>query len=60
MGIEAIYCKPRTSSVDKSNRIYPYLLRHLPITRADQVWCADITYVPMPRGRFGPGTGVTS
>jgi len=50
MGIEAIYCKPRTSSVDKANRIYPYLLRHLPITRADQVWCADITYVPMPRG----------
>ena len=50
MGIEAIYCKPRTSSVDKANRIYPYMLRHLPVTRADQVWCADITYVPMPRG----------
>jgi putative transposase len=50
MGIEAIYCKPRTSIVDKANRIYPYLLRDLAITRADQVWCTDITYIPMPRG----------
>lgn len=50
MGIEAIYCKPRTSIVDKANRIYPYLLRDLAVTRADQVWCADITYIPMPRG----------
>jgi putative transposase len=50
MGIAAIYCKPRTSIVDKANRIYPYLLRDLAITRADQVWCTDITYVPMPRG----------
>ena len=50
MGLEAIYCKPRTSVVDKKHRVYPYLLRDLPITRADQVWCADITYIPMPRG----------
>ena len=50
MGIEAIYCKPRTSIVDKANRIYPYLLRDLAITRADQVWCTDITYIPMPGG----------
>lgn len=50
MGIEAIYCKPRTSIVDKASRIHPYLLRDLAITRADQVWCTDITYVPMPRG----------
>lgn len=50
MGIEAIYCKPRTTIVDKANRIYPYLLRDLAITRADQVWCTDITYVPMPQG----------
>ena len=50
MGIEAIYCKPRTSIVDKANRIYPYLLRGLAITKADQVWCADITYIPMPKG----------
>ena len=50
MGIEAIYCKPRTSIADKANRIYPYLLRNLAITRADQVWCTDITYIPMPKG----------
>jgi len=50
MGLEAIYCKPRTSIADQANRIYPYLLRDLAITRPDQVWCADITYVPMPRG----------
>lgn len=50
MGLEAIWCKPRTSIVDKANRIHPYLLRDLPVTRADQVWCADITYVPMPGG----------
>ena len=50
MGQEAIYCKPRTSIVDKANRIYPYLLRDLAISKADQVWCADITYVPMSRG----------
>ena len=45
MGIEAIYSKPRTSIVDKANRLCPYLLRDLAITRA------DISYVPMPRGR---------
>lgn len=50
MGVEAIYCKPRTSIPDKAHRLYPYLLRDLAITRPDQVWCADITYVPMPRG----------
>ena len=50
MGLEAIWCKPRTSIVDKANRIHPYLLRDLEVTRADQVWCADITYIPMPRG----------
>ena len=51
MGLEAIYCKPRTSLPDKTHRIYPYLLRDVKVTRADQVWCADITYIPMPRGR---------
>jgi putative transposase len=50
MGVEAIYCKPRTSIPAKAHRIYPYLLRDLPVTRPDQVWCADITYIPMPRG----------
>ena len=50
IGHEAIWCKPRTSIPDNGHRKYPYLLRNLAITRRDQVWCADITYVPMPRG----------
>jgi putative transposase len=50
MGHEAIWCKPRTSIPDDGHRKYPYLLRKLAIERPDQVWCADITYVPMPRG----------
>jgi putative transposase len=50
MGREAIYCKPRTSIANKADRIHPYLLRDLSVTRADQVWCADITYIPMKRG----------
>ena len=50
MGHEAIWCRPRTSIPDDTHRKYPYLLRHLTIERPDQVWCADITYVPMPGG----------
>jgi len=50
IGHEAIWCKPRTSIPDDGHRKYPYLLRRLVIDRPDQVWCADITYVPMPRG----------
>lgn len=50
MGHEAIRCKPRTSIPDDGHRKYPYLLRKLEVGRPDQVWCADITYVPMPRG----------
>jgi len=50
MGIEAIYCKPRTSIPDDGHRKYPYLLRDLSVERPDQVWCTDITYVPMPGG----------
>jgi len=50
MGIEAIYCKPRTSIPDDGHRKYPYLLRNLAVERSDQVWCTDITYVPMPGG----------
>ena len=50
MGQESIWCRPRTSIADKAHRKYPYLLRGLQITAPDQVWCADITYVPMPGG----------
>ena len=50
MGIETIWCRPRTTIPNQAHRKYPYLLRNLEITRPDQVWCADITYVPMPHG----------
>jgi putative transposase len=50
MGLEAIYPKPRLSSAGRNHKVYPYLLRDVPITRADQVWSTDITWVPMPHG----------
>jgi len=52
MGLEAIYQRPRTSHPNPEHRVYPYLLRNLKIDRPDQVWCADLTYIPMPRGFF--------
>jgi putative transposase len=50
MGVEAIYPKRATSLPGEGHRIYPYLLRGLQISGPDQVWCADITYVPMQQG----------
>jgi putative transposase len=50
MGLEAIYPKRRLSAPGKENRVYPYLLRGVSITHADQVWGADITYIRMRRG----------
>lgn len=50
MGIEALYCKPRLSIPNPEHQTYPYLLNGLNITRANHVWCADITYIPMPKG----------
>jgi putative transposase len=50
MGLEAIYPKPRTTQRAAGHKIYPYLLRDLTITRPDQVWGADITYVPLRHG----------
>jgi putative transposase len=50
MGLQAIYQKPRTSDPHPDHRIYPYLLRGLETDRTNQVWCTDITYIPMRRG----------
>lgn len=50
MGIEAIYRRPNTSKPAPGHKIYPYLLRTLPVTRPNQVWAMDITYIPMARG----------
>lgn len=50
MGLQAVYARPRTSVPNKAHKKYPYLLRGLTIDRPNQVWCADITYVPMPNG----------
>jgi putative transposase len=50
MGIEAIYQRPNTSRRQPAHKVYPYLLRGLVIDRPNQVWCADITYIPMAKG----------
>ncbi len=50
MGITAIYRRPRTSKPAPGHKIYPYLLKDMKITRPNQVWAADITYIPMARG----------
>ena len=52
LALEAIYRKPRTSVTNPEQRVYPYLLRGLTIERANQVWCADITYIPVQGGFF--------
>ncbi len=50
MGLSAIYQKPNTSKPHPQHKIYPYLLRGMKISKPNQVWCADISYIPMRRG----------
>jgi putative transposase len=50
MGLQAVYPRRRTTVPNKAHKKYPYLLRGLEINRPNQVWGADITYVPMPKG----------
>ena len=50
MGLVAVYQRPNTSKPAPENKVYPYLLGGQSITRVNQVWCADITYIPMARG----------
>lgn len=52
MGLQAVYPKRRTSVPHPEHRVYPYLLRGLEITRPNQVWASDITYVPMAKGHM--------
>lgn len=50
MGIEAIYRRPNTSKPAPGHKVYPYLLKNLAITRPNQAWAMDISYIPMARG----------
>ena len=50
MGLKTIYRRPRTSKPAVGHKVYPYLLSGMAITRPNQVWAADITYIPMARG----------
>ena len=50
MGIRALYSGTRTTRPDRQHKIYPYLLRDLVIDRVNQVWCTDLTYIPMRKG----------
>ena len=48
LGLAAIYQRPNTSKPAAAHKIYPYLLRGLTIERVNQVWCSDVTYIPIP------------
>ena len=50
MAIESIYCRPNTTKPAPGHKIYPYLLRKLPIVRPNQVWVTGISYIPIAKG----------
>jgi putative transposase len=50
MGIEALSCQPWTTQVHRGHAVSPYLLRNLAITRSNQVWASDVSYIPMAHG----------
>ena len=50
MGIYALYPKKKTTLVDRQHKVYPYLLRHVEVSYANQVWATDITFIPMAKG----------
>lgn len=50
MGLTAIYRHPKTSTPASGHKVYPYLLRGMQVTRPNQVWATDITYIPMAKG----------
>ena len=52
LGLQAIYPKPKTTVLNPEYKIYPYLLRELSIEKSNQVWCTDITYLPVGKGHF--------
>ena len=54
MGLAPIYQRPRTTAPHPEHRVFPYLLRDVVVDRPNQVWCADITYIPMRRGFLYP------
>jgi putative transposase len=58
MGLQAIYRRPNTSKPASDHQVYPYLLKELEINRVNQVWSADITYLPMARGFLYPSAAL--
>src|SRR2546430_17521342 len=50
MRMETLYRKPNTSKPEPDHKVYPYLLRNVPVTGPNQVWAMDVTYIPMARG----------
>ena len=50
LGLEAVYQRPKTTVAHPEHKIWPYLLRNKVIDQPNQVWCADMTYIPMRRG----------